>query len=437
MGVEFVRFLGYSSDRCGYCGLEGESHRQDVVYSPEKGLETIGMWAYTMKCQKKLLFLTSQYSDTNKTYEVLLNRGWRRSGHYIYKPNGKRSCCKLYTIRLDVEKFKPNKNQRRAVKRLYQHIWNKTVPEKQGWDLFDIIREIETEDMIDDRSIFCHRFKVTIESNEYTDEKYALYVNYQTYIHKEPEDRIKKKGFIRFLCDTPLKYEPKTGCGTFHQCYRLDGRLIAMGVIDILPGGISSVYFMYENNIQNMCLGKISACREISLARERKCQFYYMGYYIYNHQKMKYKGEYHPSELLDPETYKWIPLKRYLEHWKLGGSLYISFHTLESTPNILSSMCDVSHPDSLYIETLENETTKHSQKYRNSLFNYDVPGILKENDVQNLDLEKILVFEDMRIVPVSHSKYYKSEESVRHMIMESVSAVGIELAKKLCFIINI
>ncbi|EMR11529.1 hypothetical protein PNEG_00540 [Pneumocystis murina B123] len=383
-----------------------------------------------------LLFLIGVCSDTNKTYEMLLNRGWRRSGHYIYKPNSKRSCCKLYTIRLDAQKFKPNKNQRRAVKRLYEYIWDKTIPEKQSWNLFDIIHKTETDKM-DNTSIFSHTFKVTIESNTYTDEKYALYVNYQTYIHKEPENRIKKKGFIRFLCDTPLKFDSKTGCGTFHQCYRLDGKLIAMGVIDILPGGISSVYFMYESNMQNLCLGKISACQEICLVRERKCQFYYMGYYIHNHQKMKYKGEYHPSELLDPETYEWIPLKRYLEHWKLGGSLYISFHTLEPTPNILSPICNVSYIDSLHIKTLENKATKHLQKYKNSLLNYDVPGILKEKDIQNLNLEEIHVFEDMTIVPVSQSRYYKTQENVRQMIVESVSAVGIELAKKLCFIIDI
>lgn len=200
---------------------------------------------------------------------------------------------------MDAQKFKPSKNQKKAVKRLYEHIWDKTIPKNQSWNLFDIIHKIDT-DKVDDTSVFSHAFKVTIESNTYTDEKYALYVNYQIHIHKEPEDRIKKKGFVRFLCDTPLKYEPKTGCGTFHQCYRLDGRLIAMGVIDILPGGISSVYFIYESNMQNLSLGKISACREICLTQERKSQFYYMGYYIYNHQKMKYKGEYHPSELLDP-----------------------------------------------------------------------------------------------------------------------------------------
>ena len=32
--------------------------------------------------------------------------------------------------------------------------------------------------------------------------------------------------------------------GSYHQCYRLDGRLVAMGVLDLLPTSVSSVYLM-------------------------------------------------------------------------------------------------------------------------------------------------------------------------------------------------
>ena len=39
-------------------------------------------------------------------YEKMMKEGWRRCGDYTYKPNLSKSCCKLYTIKLDVEKFK-------------------------------------------------------------------------------------------------------------------------------------------------------------------------------------------------------------------------------------------------------------------------------------------------------------------------------------------
>jgi hypothetical protein len=32
-------------------------------------------------------------------YQLLIDRGWRRSGTYIYKPAMDRTCCPLYTIK--------------------------------------------------------------------------------------------------------------------------------------------------------------------------------------------------------------------------------------------------------------------------------------------------------------------------------------------------
>jgi hypothetical protein len=40
--------------------------------------------------------------------------------------------------------------------------------------------------------------------------------------------------------------------------YRLDGKLIAMGVLDILPNCVSSVYFMYDKTWEKHSLGKVS-----------------------------------------------------------------------------------------------------------------------------------------------------------------------------------
>lgn len=37
-------------------------------------------------------------------------------------------------------------------------------------------------------------------------------------------------------------------------------------------------------------------------------EFYYMGFYIQSCPKMRYKGQYLPSELLCPETYNWVPV---------------------------------------------------------------------------------------------------------------------------------
>jgi arginyl-tRNA---protein transferase len=71
--------------------------------------------------------------------------------------------------------------------------------------------------------------------------------------------------------------------GSYHQLYRIDGELIAMGVIDILPNCVSSVYFMYDVRWEKFSLGKLSALREVTLAKEiyaagaKDVRWLYMG----------------------------------------------------------------------------------------------------------------------------------------------------------------
>lgn len=51
--------------------------------------------------------------------------------------------------------------------------------------------------------------------------------------------------------------------GAHHQLYRVDGELIAMGVLDILPNCVSSVYFIYSPKWAWASLGKVCTCSPI------------------------------------------------------------------------------------------------------------------------------------------------------------------------------
>lgn len=51
------------------------------------------------------------------------------------------------------------------------------------------------------------------------------------------------------------------GYGSFHQLYILDGKVIAVGVIDILPKCVSSVYLYYDPDYSFLSLGTYSALR--------------------------------------------------------------------------------------------------------------------------------------------------------------------------------
>lgn len=45
--------------------------------------------------------------------------------------------------------------------------------------------------------------------------------------------------------------------GSYHQLYRVDGQLVAVAVLDILPSCVSSVYFMYDKNWEKFSFGKV------------------------------------------------------------------------------------------------------------------------------------------------------------------------------------
>lgn len=109
-----------------------------------------------------------------------------------------------------------------------------------------------------------HKFEVSLEGDSCTKEKYAnlsssrahlinfrydVFLKYQLQIHKDPPSRWKEKDFTRFLCSgldrKVLKIDGRTlKLGSYHQCYRLDGKLVAVAVLDLLPHAVSSVYLL-------------------------------------------------------------------------------------------------------------------------------------------------------------------------------------------------
>ena len=283
-------------------------------------------------------------------YQKLVDRCWRRSGTLLYRPNQKHSCCPHYTLRLDSTQFKPTKDQRQAVNRFNRHIIGDSYAREAArlhprsraearrrhnvFDLVERIHEPEAEVLKSPPSPD-HAFTVTLEPDTFTEEKYGIFENYQRIVHREPWDKISRHGFKRFLCNSPLGRGSTVGpdgkerkLGSFHQCYRIDGKLVAVGVLDLLPDCVSAVYFLYHESIHWLNPGKLGALREIALAREAGYRWWYPGYYVHNCAKMRYKIEYKPQYVLDPEDLQWYLLdKEALEKFDKGH--YVCFSRKE------------------------------------------------------------------------------------------------------------
>ncbi|XP_073729628.1 arginyl-tRNA--protein transferase 1 isoform X2 [Misgurnus anguillicaudatus] len=449
-------FGGDDGYRCGYC-------------KNEKGSFSNGMWSHTMTVQD---------------YQDLIDRGWRRSGKYVYKPIMNKTCCPQYTIRCHALNFHPSKTHKKTLKRMNKFLSKGEMPEEQhdggnegvledikghlkplssmfqrtvaiaagktqsflAGEPMDSVHEEGVRPPPQDPLKIDHTDVKDISSNPDPDTKsaspstprkdstptpsekpshvapksgkgadpnrppcrkakdirkerrlqkeqqkqsegastslnpapmeststqpksleefiseslptdplhrlevrlvrsnppspqfkasfeasYQVYKLYQIAIHKDPPDKPTESQFKRFLCDSPLEAEtapdgPDVGYGSFHQQYWLDGRIIAVGVLDILPYCVSSVYLYYHPDFSSLSLGTYSALREIAFTRQLKKQspklsYYYLGFYVHSCPKMRYKGQYRPSDLLCPETYVWMPIERCIP--RLDVSVY-------------------------------------------------------------------------------------------------------------------
>ncbi|QSZ33256.1 hypothetical protein DSL72_002844 [Monilinia vaccinii-corymbosi] len=379
-------------------------------------------------------------------YQGLLDRGWRRSGNLLYKPDQRKSCCPQYTIRLDSHQFHASKDQRQVLNRFNRYILGDPYTKEAArlyprsreqakkrdadFDLLERIHESE-KGQIKTPPEPAHSFTVTLEPDEFTEDKYALFENYQRIVHHEPPNKISPGGFKNFLCSSPLprstliingKSKP---LGSYHQCYRLDGKLVAVGVLDLLPQCVSAVYFMYHESVHSHAFGKLGALREIAWAREHGYQYWYAGFYIHNCVKMRYKGDYSPQYLLDPETYRWILLDRTLRA-KLDERKFVT----EKREDVESERTRATTPDSMSSNSDPNPFTAT----RIPIFERAMPGLLSTTELLThspLDHVKIRIrdgdYETNELVSWERDQVTDAD-GLKGIIGELVSAVGSKLA---------
>lgn len=406
-------------------------------------------------------------SLTPAFYQSLVDRCWRRSGTLLYRPNQKNSCCPHYTLRLDSTQFKPTKDQRQAINRFNRHVIGEAYAKEAARthplsreearkrdNEFDLVARIAEPEL---RSLKtppqpAHEFTVTLEEDSFTDEKYDLFENYQRLVHHEPPDKISKGSFRRFLCASPLTRGTAVGddgkkrkLGSYHMCYRLDGKLVAMGVLDLLPECVSAVYFLYHESIRAFQPGKLGALREISLALEYGYRWWYSGFYIHSCPKMRYKVDYSPQYVLDPETLEWDLLnrealaifdkkpyvslsreRREREEGKIQAEQTAEVSSTPEQPGENSTDADGEEDDD---DTAEDT---------NALFGSGMPGIPSLEEMEALDMGNVLIRSDYsdNYFVASQLLVWDTEtirdRSLKGRIAELVAAIGPELRDQYC-----
>ncbi|MGH8516947.1 MAG: arginyltransferase [Panacagrimonas sp.] len=198
------------------------------------------------------LFVDPDYVLNPQRYESLLEQGFRRGGNHVYRPRCE-SCRSCIPARVQVQKFKPSRAQRRC--------------EQRNADLHLHIRK------------------------DITDEQFTLYQRYLRARHDgggmNPED---KSGFHNFL-----------NCGwgaTEFWEYSRDEHLLACAVVDRVPQGLSAVYTFFDPDEAARGLGTYAVLSQVRLAKSLGLQYVYLGYWVPDSPKMDYKKNFRPLEVL-------------------------------------------------------------------------------------------------------------------------------------------
>ncbi len=209
-------------------------------------------------------------------YQDLIDNGWyRRGGVKLFRlrHNHRMECCDWET-RVLVKEFdhRKHKSYKKVLKRMpVERITVETKPAHFDREAFD------------------------------------LYNQYHLKKHDKP---LKSEySYCEHIVNTPTSLQTVDGmeCGTYHQLYRLDGKLVAVGVIDIVPKGIVSIYMWYDvtKEISKYSFGVYSALKEIEMVKglsgkHPKVQFYYLQGWNENNKKLNYKARYEPEEFYCP-----------------------------------------------------------------------------------------------------------------------------------------
>lgn len=111
---------------------------------------------------------------------------------------------------------------------------------------------------------------------------------------------------IRRICSNIAPSSPHASpCTQFHL-FTLENQPVALCVLDVLDHGLSAMYTFFDPSLAQRSLGTWVILWQIEKARRLNLPFLYLGYWIRDCDKMRYKTDFRPLELLIGN--KWLLL---------------------------------------------------------------------------------------------------------------------------------
>ena len=186
------------------------------------------------------------------TYNKLAHLGFRRSGEHIYRPHCP-GCDACQSLRVPVREFQPNRNQRR------------------NWQRNSDLR-------------------VEIRDPGFRREHFELFQHYLKSRHPDG-------GMDNATPDSYLDFITAQWSDTLLMEFRDGARLLAVAVVDRLADGLSAVYTFFDPGAYRRSLGTYAIIQQITEARRLGLTWVYLGYWIAECDKMRYKATFRPYEV--------------------------------------------------------------------------------------------------------------------------------------------
>jgi leucyl-tRNA---protein transferase len=181
-----------------------------------------------------------------------LSAGDRRQGMFLYR-TACLDCHACEPIRLDTSTFEMNRSQRRVLMR-----GDREVTVEIGPPILD-------------------------------DQRVELY-NRHKRLRGLGDGEIDLAGYRQFLV--------MTCCESFELRYRVDGKLVGVALADRSAEALSAVYCFYDPDYERLSLGTYSILKQIEFCRSFNLRHLYLGLYIGDCERMRYKSRFLPHERL-------------------------------------------------------------------------------------------------------------------------------------------
>lgn len=209
--------------------------------------------SYLNRGDAQTLFYDPRKIITSETYSRLTKNGFRRSGSHLYRPRCL-ECNACTPTRLKVNDYNLRKSDKKTIKK------NK-----------------DTE--------------VILEDAHFNKRYYHLYERYIRLKHADgdmyPPSEDQYKTFLL-----------SNWAESFFLSTYLDKKLISVAVTDKQSDCLSAVYTFYDPAENKRSLGTFNILNQIFLCQQLGLEYLYLGYWIKANQKMNYKINFKPTELL-------------------------------------------------------------------------------------------------------------------------------------------